>query len=110
MIVFFLSVVTIGEIEKGIEKKRASDVDFANELAKWLDTIIFDYNNFILPITTDISRRWGILSAKIGHDGADLLIAATALVHGYTVATRNTNHFIPAGVQVSNPFEEDAMP
>ncbi len=102
----FLSVVTIGEIEKGIEKKRLSDENFANELTRWLDKIITDYNESILKITIEISRQWGILASQIGHDGADLLIAATALFHGYTVATRNTSHFIPAGVQVCNPFDD----
>ncbi len=52
-----------------------------------------------------IARRWGRLSPQIGHEGADLLIAATALEHGLTVATRNVRHFIPTGVAVENPFE-----
>jgi predicted nucleic acid-binding protein len=50
------------------------------------------------------ARRWGRLSTEIGHGGADLLIAATALEHGLTVVTRNTRHFEATGVTVLDPF------
>jgi predicted nucleic acid-binding protein len=55
-----------------------------------------------------VARRWGRLSAEIGHDGADLLIAATAQEHGLTVVTRNLRHFVPTGVEVFNPWETPA--
>jgi predicted nucleic acid-binding protein len=58
-----------------------------------------------LPVTTSVGRRWGRLSGRLGRDDIDLLIAATALEHGLTVATRNVRHFIPTGVAVENPFE-----
>ena len=51
-----------------------------------------------------VARRWGRLSAELGHEGADLLIAATALEHGLAVATRNVRHFKPSRVEVVNPF------
>ncbi len=101
----YLSVVTLGEIERGIEKRRKTDPGFADELAAWLESLTRLYADRILPITPGIARRWGRLSAQLGHDGADLLIAATALSHGLTVATRNTGHFEPAGVNVINPFK-----
>jgi len=100
----FLSVVTLGEIERGIEKRRKADPGFADELAAWLESMTRLYADRVLPVTPGIARRWGRLSAQLGHDGADLLIAATALVHGLTVATRNTGHFEPAEVTVINPF------
>ena len=53
------------------------------------------------------ARRWGQLSATLGHAGADLLIAATALEHGLIVVTRNVRHFEPTGVEVLNPFISD---
>jgi hypothetical protein len=56
-------------------------------------------------VTTPIARRWGVLSARLGHSGSDLLIAATALEHGLTVATRDVRHFLPTGVAVENPFD-----
>jgi len=102
----FLSVVTIGEIERGIRKLR--DVDFANTLTRWLEDLLRFYGDRILPITPDIARRWGRLSADLGNEGADLLVAATAAAHGLTVATRNVRHFAPTGVPVFDPFKAGA--
>jgi len=102
----FLSVVSLGEIERGIEKKRSTDPAFAGVLARWLDDLVNLYGDRILPVTPAIARRWGNLSARIGNDSADLLIAATAITHGLQVATRNIRHFTPAGVDVVNPFEQ----
>ena len=101
----FLSVVTIGEIERGIRKVR--DSDFAVALTRWLEDLLRFYGDRILPVTPDIARRWGRLSADIGHDGADLLVAATAAAHGLTVATRNVRHFAPTGVNVFDPFKAE---
>ena len=99
----FLSVVTIGEIERGIRKVR--DTEFALALTRWLEELLRFYGDRILPVTPDIARRWGRLSADIGHEGADLLVAATAAAHGLTVATRNLRHFAPTGVTVFDPFK-----
>lgn len=101
----FLSVVSLGEIERGIEKKRSSDPAFADVLERWLDDLVNLYGDRILPVTPVIARRWGSLSATAGNDSADLLIAATAITHGLQVATRNVRHFAPTGVGVVNPFE-----
>ena len=98
----FISVVSLGEIERGIH--RAAVRVFAAELAAWLEALIRFYTDRILPVTPDIARRWGRLSAELGHDGADLLIAATAASHRLTVATRNLRHFKPAGVMLVDPF------
>jgi predicted nucleic acid-binding protein len=101
----FLSAVTIGEIERGIVRQRGKDPAFAEALESWLDRTIQIYGDRILPVDTQTARRWGSLSARIGNDGADLLIAATALEHGLTVVTRNIRHFEPTGVALINPFE-----
>ena len=104
----FISVVSVGEIERGIEKARKSEPAesaFASELGQWLETLLAVYGEHILPVSAPIARRWGSLSAKLGNDGADILIAATALTHGLTVATRNVKHFSPTGASVLNPFE-----
>nr|VFJ64484.1 MAG: hypothetical protein BECKDK2373B_GA0170837_113714 [Candidatus Kentron sp. DK] len=101
----FLSVVTIGEVERGISKQRNINPTFAGRLSDWLQTILLHYRDRILLIDIEIARRWRILSNQHGHAGADLLIAATALEYGLTVVTRNARHFEPTGVSVLNPFE-----
>ena len=100
----FISVVSLGEIERGIVKARKSDAAFAQSLTVWLEDLVLLYSDRILAVTAPIARRWGRLSAELGHDSADLLIAATALEHSLTVATRNVRHFKPSWVDVVNPF------
>ena len=100
----FLSVVSIGEIERGIARKRVADQAFVAQLAGWLDQLLRLYDDRLLPMDVGVARRWGQLSASIGHDGADLLIAATALEHGLTVVTRNLKHFQSTGVATLNPW------
>ncbi len=102
----FLSVVSIGEIERGIARKRGVDPAFAAQLAGWLDQLLRLYGDRLLPVDVGVARRWGQLSASVGHDGADLLIAATALEHGLTVVTRNLRHFQPTGVATVNPWRQ----
>jgi predicted nucleic acid-binding protein len=106
--VLFLSAITIGEVERGVERQRARDPAYAEALQAWLERSLDRYRDRILPITTAVARRWGRLSARIGHQSVDLLIAATALEHGLTVVTRNVRDFIPTGVAVENPFERSA--
>ena len=100
----FVSVITIGEIQRGIDLQRSKDAGFAETLARWLDIILTAYADRILDLDRGTARRWGRLSAELGHDGADLMIAATALEHGLTVVTRNVRHFERARVAICNPF------
>lgn len=100
----FVSVVTVGEIERGIFLQRVKDAAFSQRLTDWLAQMVLLYDDRILPITTSIAKRWGQMSAHLGHAGADVLIAATALEHGLTVVTRNEKHFVPTGVRVVNPW------
>ncbi len=100
----FISVISIGEIERGIERQRAIDPGFADALALWLDRMLALYGERVLPFDLATARRWGTLSAVVGNDSADLMIAATALEHGLTVVTRNISDFEPTGVAVLDPF------
>jgi len=104
----FISVVTIGEIERGIERQRQTDREFSQRLASWLETVLRTYEDRILVVDVAVARQWGRLSRRIGNKGLDLAIAATALEHGLVVATRNVTDFEPAGVSVLNPFEPPA--
>ena len=99
----YLSVVSIGEIERGLAAVEGRDPAFAARLEDWLDAVLRHYGNRILPVGLPVARRWGRLSRQAGNADPDLLIAATALEHGLTVVTRNTRHFEPAGVPVLDP-------
>lgn len=101
----FLSVVTVAEVERGIVRQMGRNPDFARALAAWLEHLMERYHNRILALDVSTARRWGQMSGTLGHDSADLLIAATALEHGLTVVTRNVRHFRPAGVPVLNPLD-----
>lgn len=100
----FLSVLTIGEVEAGIERQRSSNPEFADKLAQWLAVMELQFARSILPVTPVIAKLWGRLCVQTGNKGIDNLIAATALVHNLTVVTRNVKHFEPTGARVFNPF------
>ena len=100
----YISVVTIGEVERGITQQRRNNPEFAEDLQRWLDTILHRYQQRILPLSISIAQRWGRLSGELGHNSADLMIAATALEHNLIVATRNTRHFEPTQVSLINPY------
>ena len=92
----FISVITIGEIERGIESQRGRNPAFAAALAGWLDRVLILYGDRIVGIDVGTARRWGRLGAEIGHSGA--------LERGLTVVTRNVRHFTATGVVVLDPF------
>jgi toxin FitB len=106
----FVSVVTIGEIERGIERQRPLDPQFAARLTAWVDVVLRTYEGRILPVDMAVARRWGRLSQQIGNKGLDLAIAATALEHGLTVVTRNVSDFERTGVSVLVPFSSRTRP
>lgn len=100
----FLSVITLGEIARGIRQQDRRDPAFARDLQLWLDRTVLLFSDRILSFGAEDARIWGRLSAEIGHAGADLMIAATALHHGATVVTGNVGDFAPTGVLLENPF------
>jgi toxin FitB len=100
----FLSVITLGEIERGIARQDQTNPGFAADLRAWVDRTLRLFSDRILPFDAEAARVWGRLSADIGHGGADLMIAATALARGATVVTGNVADFAPTGVRVENPF------
>jgi toxin FitB len=100
----FLSVITIGEIERGIRQQEMRHPAFAHALRTWLDRTILLFSDRLLPFDAEDARIWGRLSTEIGHTGADLMIAASALRHTATVVTGNVSDFAPTGVRIENPF------
>lgn len=104
----YLSVITIGEISKGIallaEGQRKRD------LLSWLTTIKTTYSNRVLAIDTEVAMIWGDITARAQQKGivipsADGLIAATALRHNLRIMTRNVKDFQETGVRLLNPWE-----
>ena len=100
----FLSVITLGEIERGIWQQQSRNPAFAADLRSWLDRTLTLFADRVLPFGADEARIWGRLTVEIGHAGADLMIAATALARGAVVVTGNVEDFRPTGVRVENPF------
>lgn len=100
----FLSVITIGEIERGIRQQERRDPGFARDIRSWLERTVLLFSDRLLPFDAEDARIWGRLSAEIGHAGADLMIAASALRHAATVVTGNVSDFAPTGVTIENPF------
>ena len=104
-----LSVITIGEIAKGIallvngKKKKA--------LATWLVGLEVQFADRIVPVDTETARIWGEMTARAQKNGfvipaADGLLAATALRHGLHVMTRNTKHFEASGALIIDPWQD----
>lgn len=100
----FLSVITLGEIERGIRAQEARNPAFAADLRGWLDRTLRLFGDRLLPFTAQDAVIWGRLSQDLGHNGADLMIAASGLARGATVVTGNVEDFRPTGVLLENPF------
>lgn len=101
----YLSVVTVGELRRGVELIRhRGDAEQARILSLWLDTILSDYGDQILPFDIDAAQVWGRLRVPHPHHEIDKLIAATALMNDLTVVTRNVSDFVGTGVRLLDPF------
>jgi predicted nucleic acid-binding protein len=100
-----LSVLTVGEIERGIALLlRRGDQRQAALVEAWLDTVVDEFGARIVPITVRVARQWGRQSPAAPAPSIDALIAATATVHGWTLVTRNTKDFKHTATPVLNPF------
>jgi predicted nucleic acid-binding protein len=104
----FVSVVTIGEIARGVAHRRRDNPPHADALHAWLDRLLAEYGDRVLPIDAPIAKRWGLLVDAHPELAVDMLLAATALEHDLTVATRNEDHIRRSGAAVVNPFRPSA--
>ena len=101
----YLSVLTIGEIRRGLENLRArGDREQAGRLEAWLDKIVTDFFDRILDFDLECAQVWGKLMAPHPQHPIDKQIAAIALIYDLTVVTRNTDDFVSSGVRSLNPF------
>jgi len=107
----YLSVITIGEIAKGIEKLPKSKRK--QELHTWLtEDLLIRFDEKIVPLGTDVLLEWGLLAARLESKGKilpamDSLIAATVLTHKFALVTRNVDDFNGADLEIINPWESD---
>lgn len=100
----FLSVLTIGELRKGAALKRRSDTPSAGRIDAWIDSLEVEYADRTLPVDRDVATVWGGLMADRPRSVVDTLLAATALVHGLALVTRNARDVAGTGVTVVNPW------
>jgi len=99
----FLSAVTLGELQRGIEALRQRDPVRADELEAWADCLAAQPN--LLPMGIPEFRLWAKLMQGRPVDlYTDAMLAATAIIHGLTMATRNIRDFSTLGVKTLNPF------
>ena len=84
--------------------RHRGDLAQATRLSRWLSTVTSDYADTILPFDEGIAQVWGRLRVPHAENPLDKQIAATALIYGLTVVTRNVPHYEPTGVAVLNPF------
>ena len=102
----FISVLTLGELRKGVEVKKRSDPAAAEVLERWVDGVESSYGDRLLGVDVATSRLWGELSADRTRPVIDTLLAATAIVHGMTFVTRNARDVAFIEVPVVNPWQK----
>lgn len=102
----FLSAITILELEQGVLLRERRDPGQGQHLRRWLDARVMPaFTGRILPFDETVARRCARLHVPDRQGERDAMIAATALVHGMSVVTRNTTDFQPTGVAVVNPWD-----
>jgi toxin FitB len=103
----FLSVLTIGEIRRGIERVRRRDPDSAAALDRWLNLVSEAHGDRVVPIDRAIAEEWGRMNVPDPCPVIDGLLAATARVLGLTLVTRNVADVAGTEVVLLNPFADD---
>ena len=104
----FLASITIGELRRGVELiRRRGDADQAERLETWLESVVEQFRERILPLDADAAQVWGRLRVPDPGHALDKQIAAIALINDLTLATRNVADFDGLGVRLKNPFASE---
>lgn len=101
----FLSVLTLGELHKGVAAKRRTDPVAADRLGAWVDGIETTFADRVLPVDAATAKLWGQFSAGRSLPVVDTLLAATAITRGLTLVTRNTRDFEATGAALLDPWQ-----
>ena len=102
----FVSAITIMELELGVLSIERKDATQGAMLRFWLEQqVLLEFARRTLPVDTAVAQRCARLHVPDKRSERDALIAATALVHGMTVVTRNTADFVPTGVSLIDPWQ-----
>ena len=102
----YISVLTLGELRKGVAKKKREDAEAAKRLADWVDGLEYSFADRILGIDAATARLWGDWSSERPRPVVDTLLAATAVVHGLTLVTRNIRDVRGLAVKLFDPWKE----
>lgn len=107
----FLSVITVMELEIGVSSLEQRDVRQGTIMRNWLERhVLPEFSSRVLPVDTAVALRCARLRVPVPRAERDALIAATALVHGMTVVTRNVVDFEPTGTSIINPWNANPTP
>jgi predicted nucleic acid-binding protein len=107
---FYLSVLVMGEMRRGIERLRRRDAIQAAPLDRWFDGVMATFADRILDVNVQVADTWGRLQVPNALPEVDGLLAATAIVHGLVLVTRNVKDVQATGCRCLNPFEPGAGP
>ena len=101
----YFSVLTLGELRKGVAMKGRSEPELARQLGEWVDGLEFSFADRILDLDAAAASLWGRLSAERPRPVIDTLLAATAAIRAMTLVTRNTANIADIAVETLNPWQ-----
>jgi hypothetical protein len=100
----YISVLTLGELRKGVALKKRSDPEAAKKIASWVDGLEYSFADRILGIDANTAKLWGELSAERARPVVDTLLAASAVVHDLTLVTRNAKDLEGIKLKLLDPW------
>lgn len=102
----YVSVLTVGELRRGIDRIARRDASAARVLDGWLRGMVDGFRERVLAVDRAVAEEWGRMNVTQSRPVVDTLVAATAKVHGLTLVTRNTKDVARTGIRCLNPFRD----